>query len=61
MKKLLAFALILSVGLWTVGCTPEKKDKAKDKDAKPAAGATDKDKDKTPPATTPAPDKDKAK
>ena len=30
MKKLVAFALILSLGLITLGCTPTDKDKKKD-------------------------------
>ncbi len=47
MRKVLAFATILSVSLFLVGCGETKKDKKDDK--KPAAGAPDttKDKDKT--------------
>ena len=51
MKKFIAFVMILSLGMLTIGCTPAAtpvKDKPKDK---PAATTTDKEKDKDKPVT----------
>jgi hypothetical protein len=53
MKKLVAFALILSLGLITLGCTPTDKPKKPD-DKKPGAGAPDKPGEKAPDTTKPA-------
>ena len=53
MKKLVAFALILSLGLITLGCTPTTKEKTKET----KTTTTEKEKGGTPAKTTDTPPK----